>query len=218
MPHSIHKLIDGNRLWVKEKLEVDPDFFKELSAGQSPEFLWIGCSDSRVPANEITRTRSGDIFVHRNISNMVIHTDISMLSVLDYAVSVLKVRHIIVVGHYCCGGVQAALSNKSFGFIDNWLRHIKDVYNLHSAELDAIENETLRCNRLVELNVMEQVRNLSKTSVIQEAWKSHHLPELHGWVYDVADGVLRNLNVSIRQQEDMGGDIYKYNIPDKTLI
>src|SRR5690606_31062238 len=179
------ELLAGNRAWVEEKLNQDPDYFERLSKGQSPEVLWIGCSDSRVPANEITRTKPGDIFVHRNIANMVIHSDMNLLSVLDYAVNILRVKHVIVCGHYGCGGVKAAMTNEQYGLVDNWLRHIKDVYRTHSAELDAIEDEHQRFNRLVELNVIEQVFDLSKTSIIQNAWQSRQLPMIHGWVYDL---------------------------------
>ena len=164
-------LLDGNKMWVSEKLAQDPMYFKDLAKGQNPQFLWIGCSDSRVPANEITRTRPGDIFVHRNIANMVVHSDMNMLSVLDFAVNILKVKHIIVCGHYGCGGIRAAMDNRQYGLVDNWLRFIKDVYLLHGAELDVIEDSEVRCNRLVELCVMEQVLNLTKTSIIQNAWQ-----------------------------------------------
>lgn len=189
-------LLEGNKHWVEEKLKEDPDFFNTLAKGQSPQVLWIGCSDSRVPANEITGTKPGDIFVHRNIANMVVHTDMNMLSVLDYAVNVLKVRHVIVCGHYGCGGVRAAMSNNQFGLIDNWLRNIKDVYRLHAEELDKIEDEEERFNRFVELNVMEQVFDLSKTSIIQNAWRERNSPYIHGWVYSLNTGLITDLGVS----------------------
>ncbi len=191
------KLLEGNRAWVAQRLKEDPDFFERLSRGQSPQVLWIGCSDSRVPANEITGTLPGEIFVHRNIANMVIHTDMNMLSVLDYAVNVLKVKHVIVCGHYGCGGIQAAMGSQQFGLIDNWIRHIKDVYRLHEQELESIKDMQARFNRLVELNVMEQVFDLSKTSIIQNAWKTRQLPYVHGWVYSVRDGLIRDLKVSM---------------------
>jgi carbonic anhydrase len=190
-------LIKGNREWVKETLKRDPEFFNSLAKGQKPPVLWIGCADSRVPANEITGTRPGDIFVHRNIANMVVHTDMNMLSVLDYAVNVLEVKHVIVCGHYGCGGVLAAMGNKQFGLIDNWLRHIKDVYRLHKKELDAIENEDQRGRRFVELNVIEQVYDLSKTSIIQNAWTNRNAPQIHGWVYDIANGLIKDLDISL---------------------
>src|ERR1700712_4491919 len=169
---SYEKLLLENKAWAHEKVIADPDYFKRLANIQSPEFLWIGCSDSRVPANEITGTQPGEIFVHRNIANMVIHTDVNLLSVLDYAVVHLKVKHIIVCGHYGCGGVKAAMTNHDFNQVLNmWLRNIKDVYRKHATEIDGIEDEVLRTDRLVELNVMNQVANLAKTSIIQRAWK-----------------------------------------------
>lgn len=189
-------LLEGNKQWVQEKLGEDPNFFKDLAKGQSPQVLWIGCSDSRVPANEITRTKPGEIFVHRNIANMVVHTDMNMLSVLDYAVNVLEVRHVIVCGHYGCGGVKAAMGSQQFGIIDNWLRNIKDVYRLHAHELDAISDEEERFDRLVEINVIEQVFDLAKTSIIQNAWRNRNLPVVHGWVYSLHTGIIKDLNVS----------------------
>jgi carbonic anhydrase len=189
-------LLEGNKQWVAEKLGEDPNFFNDLAKGQNPQVLWIGCSDSRVPANEITRTKPGDIFVHRNIANMVVHTDMNMLSVLDYAVNVLKVKHVIVCGHYECGGVKAAMGSDQFGLIDNWLRHIKDVYRIHTKELDVIEDEQARFDRLVELNVVEQVLDLTKTSIIQNAWKNRNEPVVHGWVYSIKTGIIKDLKVS----------------------
>ncbi len=189
-------MLEANKKWVEKCLKDDPEFFNNLSKGQQPQVLWIGCSDSRVPANEITGTRPGEIFVHRNIANMVVHTDMNMLSVLDYAVNVLHVRHVIVCGHYGCGGVQAAMTSQQFGLIDNWLRNIKDVYRLHVDELDAIEDETARFDRLVELNVIEQVFDLIKTSIIQNAWKSRSEPFVHGWVYSLNTGLIKDLGVT----------------------
>jgi carbonic anhydrase len=177
-------------------LDRDPEFFDKLAKGQQPQVLWIGCSDSRVPANEITHTLPGEVFVHRNIANMVVHTDMNMLSVLDYAVNVLHVRHVIVCGHYGCGGVKAAMSGQQFGLIDNWLRNIKDVYRLHAKELDSIVDEEARFNRLVEINVVEQVFDLTKTSIIQNAWRSRQEPFVHGWVYSLQTGIIKDLNVS----------------------
>src|SRR5690606_2215221 len=176
-------LIENNKNWVQGKLNIDAEYFKKLAEGQTPPLLWIGCADSRVPANQIIGAQPGEVFVQRNIANMVVHTDMNMLSVLDYAVNVLKVKHVIVCGHYGCGGVKAAMQNKSIGLIDNWLRHIKDVYRLHKEELDAIENESERVNRFVELNVVEQVFDLAKTSIVQNAWKNKQSLQLHGWVY-----------------------------------
>lgn len=193
---SYELLLKGNRKWVEDTISEDPNYFKELSAGQNPPVLWIGCSDSRVPANQVTNTKPGEIFVHRNIANVCVHTDMNMLSVLDYAVNVLKVKHIIVSGHYGCGGILAAMGNKQFGVIDNWLRHIKDVYRLHRNELDRITNEEVRANRLVELNVIEQVYNLCKTTIVQNAWNERTDLEVHGWVIDISTGLIKDLEVS----------------------
>jgi carbonic anhydrase len=194
-------LLEGNKVWVSEKLKEDTQFFKRLSRGQNPQVLWIGCSDSRVPANEITRTQPGDIFVHRNIANMVVHTDMNMLSVLDYAVNILHVKHVIVCGHYGCGGVKAAMENGQHGLIDNWLRAIKDVYRLHTHELDSIPNDEMRFKKFVELNVIEQVFSLSKTSIIQNAWAKRNAPKIHGWVYDLGTGIIDDLNVTFNSDE-----------------
>lgn len=194
MKASYEKLIEGNRKYALERTFDDPEYFKKLSLGQTPEYLWIGCSDSRVPANEITGTQSGEIFVHRNIANLVIHTDFNSLSVLAYAVDVLKVKHIIVCGHYGCGGVRAAMTNNSNGFVDNWLRHIKEVYLKHQKELEEIGDFDKRADRLTELNVIEQVRNLCKTKVVQAAWKNRSLM-VHGWVYGLNSGLIKDLNV-----------------------
>ncbi len=205
-----HSLLEGNKKWVREKLEQDPDFFERLSKGQSPQFLWIGCSDSRVPANEITGTQPGDIFVHRNIANMVVHSDMNMLSVLDYAVNVLKVKHVIVCGHYGCGGVKAAMDNEQHGLVDNWLRYIKDVYRTHTDELDAIQDDELRFQRFVELNVIEQVFDLTKTSIIQNAWRERNEPKVHGWVYSLQTGLITDLNVSFDNTSKLSS-IYRIN-------
>ncbi len=190
---SYEKLLVENKGWAERKVKEDPEYFSRLVNVQSPEFLWIGCSDSRVPPNEITQTNPGEIFIHRNIANMVVHTDLNMLSVLEYAVNVLKVKHIIVCGHYGCGGVKAAMTRKSIGLINKWLRNIKDVYRFHREEVDAIESEDARTNRLIELNVQEQVMNLAKTSIVQKAWKERQAPHLHGWVYGLNDGVIKNV-------------------------
>lgn len=189
--HSYEKLLLENKAWAAEKVGDDPDYFNRLADIQKPEFLWIGCSDSRVPANEITGTQPGEIFVHRNVANMVVHTDLNLLTVLDYAVNHLKVKHVIVCGHYGCGGVKAATTQHNFGIINKWLRNIKDVIRIHRSELDAIGDETERVNRLVELNVQEQVMNLAKTSIIQKAWKHDQRPALHGWVYGLKDGIIK---------------------------
>jgi carbonic anhydrase len=203
MKSTYEKLFEGNRKWVADTLEKDPAFFDKLANGQSPPVLWIGCSDSRVPANEITGTLPGEIFVHRNIANMVIHTDMSMLSVLDYSVNILEVTDIIVCGHYGCGGILAALDNKPLGIVENWLRHIKDVYRLHQRELDAIKNEELKANRLVELNVLEQVFDLTKTSIVQNAWRNKKKLSVHGLVYDVKNGILNEIGQSINDSSEL---------------
>ena len=211
MEKSYLKLIENNKKWVKEQTEKDPNFFTDLAKGQTPEYLWIGCSDSRVPANEITGTKPGDVFVHRNIANMVVHSDMNLLSVLSYAVEVLKVKHIIVCGHYGCGGVIAAMGNKQYGLIDNWLRHIKDVYRLNSLELDAISDEKQRANRFVELNVIQQVHDLCKTSIVQNAWNNGEALHVHGWVYDIKDGVINDLEVSFKNTQDLHR-VYKFSL------
>lgn len=210
MTKSFKELFINNEKWVQSKLQQDPLYFEKLSKGQKPNFLWIGCSDSRVPANEVTGTESGEIFVHRNIANMVVHTDMNLLSVLDYSVNVLQVKHVMVVGHYGCGGVNAALGNQQVGLIDNWLRNIKDVVRLHREELDSIEDPVLKSNRLVELNVEEQVFNLSKTSIVQNAWTGKRKLQLHGLVYDIKNGLLRNLNVSMGDVATLD-DVYVFN-------
>lgn len=182
------KLLLQNKAWSEEKIQQDKDFFNRLSHQQKPKFLWIGCSDSRVPANEITGTDPGEVFVHRNIANMVVHIDLNLLAVLEYAVVHLKVEHVIVCGHYNCGGVKAAMTSHNFGIINKWIRNIKDVYRIHRSEIEIYMDETERLNKLVELNVREQVLNLAKTSIIQKAWKKHQRPMLHGWVYGLDDG------------------------------
>ncbi|MEO6836891.1 MAG: carbonic anhydrase [Ginsengibacter sp.] len=184
------KLLKNNKEWASAQIQEDPEYFKRLVNLQSPETLWIGCSDSRVPADRITGTQPGEIFVHRNISNLVVHTDLNLLSVLEFAVNILKVRHVIVCGHHNCGGIAAALSNKSYGLIDQWLGNIKDVYRLHREEMDAQPTYEKKHQLLTKLNVKEQVINLAKTSIIQKAWKENKLPHLHGWVYDLRDGVI----------------------------
>ncbi|MFN7326469.1 MAG: carbonate dehydratase [Chitinophagales bacterium] len=207
-----HLLLE-NKAWAKEILETDPDFFNRLKDQQSPEYLWIGCSDSRVPPDRITQTQPGQIFIHRNIANMVVHTDLNLLSVLQYAVEVLKVKHIIVCGHYGCGGVKAAMGNANLGIINKWLRNIKDVYRFHQAEIDSIPNEKDRLNRLIELNVIEQVHNLAKTSIVQHAWKARNAPHIHGWVYDLADGLIKTL-FELPANTPLDHHIYEYDFTD----
>lgn len=188
--NPFEQLLENNRTWAAEKVAEDKDFFKRLQDQQAPKFLWIGCSDSRVPANEITNTDPGEIFVHRNVANMVVHTDMNLLTVLEYAINVLKVEHILVVGHYGCGGVKAAMTNVNLGIINPWLKHIKDVYRFHRDEIDALATPDAQVNRLIELNVQEQVMNLAKTTTIQEAWHNEHRPHLHGWVYGLDNGLI----------------------------
>ncbi len=184
------QLLQNNREWAAEMVRQDKDFFHRLQDQQAPKFLWIGCSDSRVPADRITNTEPGEIFVHRNVANMVVHTDMNLLTVLEYAVKVLEVEHILVVGHYGCGGVKAAMGNQNLGIINPWLKHIKDVYRFHKEEVDALETFDQQVDRLIELNVREQVMNLAKTITVQEAWHKHKRPCLHGWVYGLKDGLI----------------------------
>lgn len=205
---AYEKLLLQNKAWVAQKNMEDENFFHRLSGIQTPEFLWVGCSDSRVPANEITGTDPGEIFVHRNIANMVVHTDMNLLSVVDYAVNVLVVKHVIVCGHYGCGGIRAAMGNKQFGIIDNWIRHIKDVYVMYHEELDAIEDPIERENAFTEYNVIEQVYDLSQTSIIQNSWAKRGGPWIHGWVYDLHNGLIKDLKVSMKDHSEMPS-IYK---------
>lgn len=200
---SLDNLLARNRAWAAKMTADNPDFFNRLSQQQSPDYLWIGCSDSRVPANEIVGLLPGEMFVHRNVANIVVHTDLNCLSVIQYAVEVLKVEHIIVCGHYGCGGVKTALDNGKHGLIDNWLRHVQDVKHLHEATLAASEDETKRFNTLCELNVIEQVLNVSRTTIVQNAWESGQELGVHGWIYGLSDGLLRELDICIRNQEEL---------------
>ena len=198
------ELLERNEEWARKQLKLDPDFFKNLAAQQSPEWLWIGCSDSRVPANELVGMAPGELFVHRNIANVVVHSDLNCLSVLQFAVDVLKVKHIVIVGHYGCGGVHAALTNRRIGLADNWLRHVQDVAQKHEAYLgDALKSERDRTDRLVELNVMEQVVNAAQTTVVQDAWDRGQELTVHGWVYGLRDGLLRDLGVTVSAAGDL---------------
>jgi len=206
---AYNKLLLNNKAWVEDKLQLGEDYFSEMALEQNPTFLWIGCSDSRVPAEDVTGAQPGELFVHRNIANMVIHTDYSMLSVLQFSVEVLKVKHVIVCGHYGCGGVKAAMSKSDFGLINNWLRHIKDVYRLHATQLDAIVDVTERQDKLVELNVIEQVQHLADISFVQRTWEDHQRPVLHGWVYDMRTGYLNNL-IKVDPGEH-SHDVYRYD-------
>ena len=202
-------LLDNNKNWVASQLAADPEYFEDMAKGQNPPILWIGCADSRVPASQVTGTKPGEIFEHRNIANMIVHSDMNMLSVLDYGVNMLEVSHVIVCGHYGCGGILAAMSNKQYGLIDNWLRDIKDVYRTHHNELDAIEDKTERANRFVELNVVEQVFDLCKTSIIQNAWRKRKGPIVHGWVYDMNTGFIKDLEISVQDDTQLEG-VFKF--------
>lgn len=197
------QILENNKKWVEDKLTINPNYFKRLCEKQTPPLLWIGCSDSRVPANEVIGAEPGEVFVHRNIANMVIHTDMNMLSVLDYAVNILKVKNIIVCGHYGCGGVLAAMRNDSVGLIDNWIRHIKSVYRLHQDELNDIESEEDRFNRFVEINVKEQVYDLAKTSIVQQAWERNQELSIHGWVYGLNSGYVTDLEVNVTSNQEL---------------
>lgn len=203
------RLLLNNKAWVAEKLALRADFFEQSAATQKPEYLWIGCSDSRVPAEDITGAQPGELFVHRNIANMVVHTDFNLLSVVQYAVEVLEVKHIIVCGHYGCGGIRTALGKQDLGIINQWLRHIKDVYRMNAAELDALHTEDQRVTKLVELNVVEQARRLSDLSFVQRSWLTEHKPVIHGWVYDIYSGLLNNL-IKIEPGE-RDHNIYEYD-------
>jgi carbonic anhydrase len=216
MLDSYQKLIAGNKLYSETKLHQDKNYFKNLALGQKPDYLWIGCSDSRVPANEITKTGSGEIFVHRNIANLVVHTDTNLLSVLEYAVKFLEVKHIIVCGHYGCGGIKAAMTNTFHGYVDNWLCNIKDVYFSNKEELNAIDVPYEREKRLTELNVIEQVRNLAKTTIVQQAWNEREL-HLHGWVYGLNDGLVKDLSVIHNSQADID-IVYRFDKPAKEIL
>jgi carbonic anhydrase len=199
----LKNLFEKNKNWATKVKESTPDFFVNLSKQQKPEYLWIGCSDSRVPANEIVDMLPGEIFVHRNIANLVIHTDLNCLSVIQYAVEVLQVKHIIVCGHYGCGGIKAAMENKEHGLIDNWLRNIKDIYRIHEARIDALRDENKKINLLCELNVIEQVANICHTTIVQSAWKADQELTVHGWIYSIADGILKDLDVCVTNLDEI---------------
>lgn len=210
MKKSYTRLLEGNKEWAKRKISLDKNYFKKLSKGQHPGYLWIGCSDSRVPANEVTATESGEIFVHRNIANMVIQTDMNLLSVLYYAVDILKVKHVIVCGHYGCGGIAAAMENKDHGFVNNWLRNVKEVYSKNKEELENIVDRKKREDLLVEFNVIEQVNNLAKTRIVQRAWKNSTL-QIHGWVYNCETGLIKDLHCLKKEINDLE-KIFQYNL------
>ena len=214
---DLQALFDNNRRWVRERLENDPDYFERLSGIQSPKYLWIGCSDSRVPANQITNLMPGEVFVHRNIANLVIHTDMNALSVIQYAVEALKIENIIVCGHYGCGGVKAAYENHQFGLLDNWLRNIKDVYHSHRDELNSIVKPEHQLDRLCELNVMEQVSNVCRTTIVQNAWAKGQKLAVHGLIYDLSNGLLQDLSVRINSAEQLG-NIYQMQTKSKKAV
>lgn len=197
----LKNLFDNNKKWANRVTMTDPDFFKNLARQQNPEFLWIGCSDSRVPANQIVDLPPGQIFVHRNIANVVVHTDLNCLSVIQYAVEVLRIKHIIVCGHYGCGGIKAALESQEHGLIDNWLRNINDVYRYHQSRLDALQDTDEKLNQLCELNVFEQVSNVCHTTIVQNAWNTGRNLSVHGWVYSIEDGILNDLDICITSNE-----------------
>jgi carbonic anhydrase len=200
---NLEHLLTRNRTWAEKMTAADPDFFQRLAQQQTPDYLWIGCSDSRVSANEIVGLLPGEMFVHRNVANVVVHTDLNCLSVIQYAVEVLKVKHIIVCGHYGCGGVRAALDNSTHGLIDNWLRHVQDVKHQHAAALAAIDNDSARFDTLCEFNVIEQVLNVSRTTIVQSAWERGQELGVHGWIYGLGDGLLRELDIYITNQDEL---------------
>ena len=211
---TLGHLFENNKQWADKVRAEDPEFFEMLSNQQSPEYFWIGCSDSRVPANEIIGLPPGEVFVHRNIANMVVHTDINCLSVLQYAVDVLKVKHIIVCGHHDCGGVKGAMSDRTNGLVDNWLHHIRDVYRKHAALLDAIEDEKERTEKLVEINVIEQVANVCHTSIVQDAWRRGQKVTVHGWIYALNNGLLKDLHVCVRDTDELAA-LYRTALPNE---
>jgi len=200
---ALKNLFENNKKWASKIKESDPDLFDRISKQQNPEYLWIGCSDSRVPANEIVGLSSGELFVHRNIANMVIHTDMNCLSVIQYAVEALKVKHIILCGHYGCGGIKAAMDNSEHGFIDNWLRNIKDIYRYYQAKIDALQSEKEKFDLMCELNIFEQVANICHTTFVQNAWKTGQELAVHGWIYSLEDGILKDLNVSVSNLDEI---------------
>ncbi len=200
---NLDHLLESNRQWAEQITAEQPDFFKQLARQQKPELLWIGCADSRVPANEIMGLMPGEVFVHRNVANLVVHTDLNCLSVIQFAVDVLKVKHIIVTGHYGCGGVAAALNNQRLGLIDNWLRHIQDVLKIYRRYFDALPDEMTRLNRLCEVNVMAQVLNLAETTIVQNAWERGQAVSLHGWIYGLDNGILKDLGVTHSKDTDL---------------
>lgn len=199
----LKELFENNKRWADGIKEKDPDFFTKLSKQQNPEYLWIGCSDSRVPANEIIGLIPGEVFVHRNIANLVVHTDLNCLSVIQFAIQTLKIKHIIVCGHYGCGGIKAAIEDEAHGLIDNWLQHIRDIYRFHKSELDGLKSDLAKCNLLCELNVREQVLNVCKTTIVKHVWNSGGELSVHGWIYDIKNGLLEDLGICITCEKDI---------------
>ena len=213
---TLKHLFENNRAWAQRIHAQDPDFFSKLSRQQSPQFLWIGCSDSRVPANEIVGLLPGELFVHRNVANVVVHTDLNCLSVIQFAIDVLRVQHIIVCGHYGCGGIRAALRRERLGLIDNWLRHVQDVHQKHESEIAALEDEKQQCDKLCELNVIEQVLNVCQTTTVQDAWLRRQELTIHGWIYGLHDGLLRDLRIEVRNAEHLA-EAYRFAISNVTV-
>ncbi len=209
MPKQFEQLLAGNKIWIENTKVSSPGLFDNMAEGQHPPYLWIGCADSRVPAEEITNSLPGSIFVQRNVANMVIHTDYNLLSVVNYAIKALQVKHIIICGHYGCGGIKAAMSNSSFGLLDNWIAHIKDVYRTNSEELNAIEEEEERWKRFVEINVKEQVNNIARLAFIQEEWKNSEFPYIHGWVFNIENGELSDLNLTVNSADHLA-NLYRF--------
>lgn len=209
MHRKFNELLEANKQWAENQHALQPDLFNEMAAGQHPTYLWIGCADSRVPAQQITGSSPGSLFVQRNVANMVVHTDYNLLSVVNYAIKALKVQHIIVCGHYGCGGIKAAMGNKSYGLLDNWVAHIKDVYCHNQAEIEAVEGEKERWDKFVEVNVREQVRNLARLSFVQEEWKEGEFPYIHGWVFDIENGLLKNLDLTINSTDSLDA-VYRF--------
>ena len=205
---ALDHLLEKNRTWSEHMRDVDAQYFESLAYQQTPEYMWIGCADSRVPANELIGLRPGEVFVHRNVANLIVHSDLNCLSAMQFAVDVLKVKHLIICGHYGCGGVRAAMGNNSYGVIDNWIRHIKGIYRLHKQQLDEIEDESERFNKFVEINTREQVLDLAKTSIVQNAWKIGQELHLHGWVYGLNSGYVTDLDVNFSSNDDLD-DVYQ---------
>lgn len=217
MSHVLEHLLDSNKQWAQRIKNDDPSFFSKLTNQQTPRYLWIGCADSRVPCTQLVDVLPGDMFVHRNVANLVIHTDFNCLSVMQYAIDVLKVEHIIVCGHYRCGGIQAAMQQQSFGLVDNWLRHVQDIISKHQHYLDSFDNEQERLDQLCELNVMEQVFNVCENTLVRHAWQRGQKLTVHGWIYGVEDGLLRDLDLSLSSTEEMKAAVHRLSIKTELI-